>query len=136
MTCQGNSSEFCGGPSRLNVYNYTGTDLPANSAGGGGGGGGTAIGVFPVLSGLPTGWAYNSCWVYVICLLRFTYKSHSRYTGIMLMVVFWTRKQQEGLRIRSSLVSHLARPSTLPLLPPNFLVSVSESFEALEKGLH
>ncbi|KDR73046.1 hypothetical protein GALMADRAFT_142739 [Galerina marginata CBS 339.88] len=60
MVCQGNSTEFCGGPNRLNAYNYTGTDLPAGGRGGGGGG---AIGVFPVLSGLPTGWAYNSCWV-------------------------------------------------------------------------
>ncbi|KAF4622575.1 hypothetical protein D9613_009394 [Agrocybe pediades] len=64
MVCQGNSSEFCGGPNRLNVYNYTGTDLPVVSTGGGGGGGtGTAVGVFPVLSGLPTGWSYNACWV-------------------------------------------------------------------------
>uniref|UniRef100_A0A8H7XRB3 WSC domain-containing protein n=1 Tax=Psilocybe cubensis TaxID=181762 RepID=A0A8H7XRB3_PSICU len=68
MVCQGNSSEFCGGPNRLNVYNYTGTDLPVVSGGGGGaagggGGGGTALGVFPVLSGLPTGWSYNACWV-------------------------------------------------------------------------
>ncbi|KAF8196991.1 glyoxal oxidase N-terminus-domain-containing protein [Pholiota molesta] len=66
MVCQGNSSEFCGGPNRLNVYNYTGTNLPVISGGGGGGGGGggtPVTGVFPVLSGLQTGWAYNSCWV-------------------------------------------------------------------------
>ncbi|KAF9484627.1 copper radical oxidase [Pholiota conissans] len=69
MVCQGNSSEFCGGPNRLNVYNYTGTDLVGGGGGGGGtggggGGGGTTVaGVVPVLSGLPTGWAYNSCWV-------------------------------------------------------------------------
>lgn len=29
VVCPGNSSEFCGGPNRLNVYNYTGTDLPS-----------------------------------------------------------------------------------------------------------
>ncbi|KAI0294118.1 galactose oxidase [Multifurca ochricompacta] len=63
MTCNGNSSEFCGGPNRLNVYNYTGTDLPPINPGGGGGGGGGGSPVFPVLSGLPTGWAYNACWV-------------------------------------------------------------------------
>ena len=66
MTCSGNSFEFCGGPYRLNVYNYTGTNLPpiGNGGGGGGGGGGTTGSpVFPVLSGLPTGWAYNACWV-------------------------------------------------------------------------
>jgi len=28
MVCSGNSSEICGGPNRLNVYNYTGTGLP------------------------------------------------------------------------------------------------------------
>jgi hypothetical protein len=27
MVCSGNSGEFCGGPNRLNVYNYTGTGL-------------------------------------------------------------------------------------------------------------
>lgn len=62
MVCTGNNAEFCGGPNRLNVYNYTGTDLPPTN-GGGGGGGGSAASVFPVLSGLPTGWAYNACWV-------------------------------------------------------------------------
>lgn len=60
MLCAGNHSEFCGGPNRLNVYNFTGTGL-----GTGGNTGTTAVGVFPVLSGLPTGWAYNACWVYV-----------------------------------------------------------------------
>jgi hypothetical protein len=67
MACNGNSSEFCGGPNRLNLYNYTGTDLPTNpgdgGGGGGGDGGGTGTPVFPVLTGLPTGWAYNACWV-------------------------------------------------------------------------
>jgi len=62
MLCAGNSSEFCGGPNRLNMYNYTGTDLPTTGGGGGGGAGGTTT-VFPVLSGLPTNWAYNACWV-------------------------------------------------------------------------
>lgn len=66
MTCAGNSSEFCGGPNRLNAYNYTGTNLPPiNNAGGGDG----PTTVFPVLSGLPQGWSYNACWVYVIRLL-------------------------------------------------------------------
>lgn len=65
MVCAGNSSEFCGGPNLLSAYTYTGTDLPPISTGGGGGGGGGApLTVFPVLSGLPQGWAYNSCWVY------------------------------------------------------------------------
>jgi hypothetical protein len=65
MVCSGNSSEFCGGPDRLNLYNYTGTNLPATGTkvGAGGGGGGGASTVSPVLSGLPAGWAYNACWV-------------------------------------------------------------------------
>ncbi|KAA1470743.1 copper radical oxidase [Dentipellis sp. KUC8613] len=63
MTCSGNSSEFCGGPNRLNIYNYTGTDLPPVSGGGGGGGGNNGAPVFPVLSGLPVPWKYNACWV-------------------------------------------------------------------------
>ncbi|KAH9958446.1 copper radical oxidase [Russula dissimulans] len=42
MVCSGNSSEFCGGRYRLNLYNYTGTNLLAN---------------------LPSGWSYNACWV-------------------------------------------------------------------------
>ena len=64
MACSGNSGETCGGPNRLNVYNYTGTGLPATGGGGGGGGGGAGDGThFPVLSGLPAGWKYNACWV-------------------------------------------------------------------------
>ncbi|PFH53643.1 copper radical oxidase [Amanita thiersii Skay4041] len=62
MVCAGNSSEFCGGPNRLNVYNYTGTDLPTSPPNGGTGGNGGSL-VFPVLDGLPSPWAYNACWV-------------------------------------------------------------------------
>jgi hypothetical protein len=76
MTCAGNGTEFCGGPGRLNVYNYTGPagSLPAQKptppaggggSGGGGGGGVSTSPVYTVSSGLPTGWAYNSCYVYV-----------------------------------------------------------------------
>lgn len=60
MTCAGNSSEFCGGPNRLNVYNFTGTGLPPQ---GGGGDEVVLATVFPVIGGLPTGWAYNACWI-------------------------------------------------------------------------
>ncbi|KAH9172526.1 copper radical oxidase [Lactarius sanguifluus] len=62
MACSGAGSELCGGPNRLNMYTYTGTDLPPINNGGGGGGGGGGP-VFPILSGLPTSWAYNACWV-------------------------------------------------------------------------
>lgn len=51
MQCTGNSSEYCGGPNRLNFYNYTGTP-PTTSA----------TGVNPV-TGLPGNWTYNGCWV-------------------------------------------------------------------------
>ncbi|KAJ3556376.1 hypothetical protein NM688_g2060 [Phlebia brevispora] len=60
MPCAGNGSEFCGGPNRLNVYNFTGTlphgpvtnpPPPGQSP------------VFPVTSGLPSTWAYAGCWV-------------------------------------------------------------------------
>ncbi|KAF9265003.1 WSC-domain-containing protein [Marasmius fiardii PR-910] len=62
MPCAGNSSQFCGGPNRLNLYNYTGTDLPPVTGGGGGGGGGTVT-VPPVTTGLPAPWKYGGCWV-------------------------------------------------------------------------
>lgn len=69
MPCQGNSSELCGGPNRLNVYNYTGviTTVPT-PPGNGGGGGPPANGPPPppVTSGLPTTWNYSGCYVWVL----------------------------------------------------------------------
>ncbi|KAJ3775846.1 hypothetical protein FB446DRAFT_723514 [Lentinula raphanica] len=62
QVCSGNASEFCGGPNRLNMYNYTGDNLPPISTPGGGGGGEGAP-VFPVTSGLPTPWKYVACYV-------------------------------------------------------------------------
>lgn len=52
MVCAGNGTEFCGGPNRLSLYNYTGTDLPS-------GGNGNS----PVRSGLPSPWTYAGCYV-------------------------------------------------------------------------
>jgi hypothetical protein len=91
MICAGNSTEFCGGPSRLNLYNYTGTDLPPNTGGGNNGGGNTGAPVFPVLDGLQTGWAYNACWVYVHFFHRnpFLLTVIFIYLVIMRMVVFF-----------------------------------------------
>jgi hypothetical protein len=60
MVCSGNSSEWCGGPARLNVYNYTGTNLPSTGTTSVTLGG---VSVQPVLSNLTTGWSYNACWV-------------------------------------------------------------------------
>lgn len=54
------------GPARLNVYNYTGANLPPiKPVGGGDGGGGTGSSTLlsPVTTGLPKGWRYNACWV-------------------------------------------------------------------------
>ncbi|KAK7696501.1 hypothetical protein QCA50_001159 [Cerrena zonata] len=64
MPCAGNSSEFCGGPNRLNVYNFTGTlpHGPTPPAGGGGGGGGGGTPVFPATD-LPAPWEYAACYV-------------------------------------------------------------------------
>jgi hypothetical protein len=66
MVCVGNPNEFCGGPNRLNVYNYTANDLPSGPGGGGGGGGGG--GSLPHDTTLPAPWTYGGCWVYVFPL--------------------------------------------------------------------
>ncbi|EMD36066.1 hypothetical protein CERSUDRAFT_115979 [Gelatoporia subvermispora B] len=65
MQCSGNSSEFCGGPNALNVYNFTGTlpHGPEPPDNGGGGGGQDSSPVFPVTSGLPEPWRYAGCFV-------------------------------------------------------------------------
>lgn len=65
MVCQGNSTELCGGANRINVYNYTGTDLPpvATPPVGGGGGGLPVAPVFPVTTPLPGGFEYKGCFV-------------------------------------------------------------------------
>ncbi|KAK7017651.1 galactose oxidase [Favolaschia claudopus] len=60
MPCAGNTSEFCGGPNRLTVFNYTGDDLPAPPVGGGGGGEGGAT---AIATDLPSPWAYVGCFV-------------------------------------------------------------------------
>ncbi|KAJ7058518.1 galactose oxidase [Mycena amicta] len=67
MLCAGDAQEFCGGPNRLSMFNYTGTDRPTGpvGGGGGGGGGGGAVGgaVFHVTD-LPKPWTYVGCFVY------------------------------------------------------------------------
>jgi hypothetical protein len=60
MACAGNTSQICGGPNRLSVYNYTGT-LPTTPPGG--------DGVLPVTTGLPAPWSYSACYVYVNLLI-------------------------------------------------------------------
>lgn len=58
MPCAGAPTQFCGGPARLNVYNYTGTALPAIPGGGGVGGGNPAP-----ATGLAAPWTYGGCWI-------------------------------------------------------------------------
>ncbi|KAG6815651.1 hypothetical protein H0H87_012650, partial [Tephrocybe sp. NHM501043] len=62
MVCAGNTQEFCGGPNRLNVYNYTGTDLPPQTPSGGGDDG-DGMPVSPVTEVLPGNFTYAGCWV-------------------------------------------------------------------------
>ncbi|KAI0791235.1 copper radical oxidase [Abortiporus biennis] len=62
MPCIGNSSEFCGGPDRINVYNFTGT-LPHPPTPPAGGGPAGPVVVFPVTEGLLAPWAYAACYV-------------------------------------------------------------------------
>ena len=59
MVCAGNSSEYCGGPDRLNLYNYTGT----LTTGGGSTNGGSTGGPSSVHTGLPGNWTYGGCYV-------------------------------------------------------------------------
>ncbi|KAF8577851.1 copper radical oxidase [Ramaria rubella] len=64
MPCAGNSSEFCGGPNRLNVYNFTGViTTPPTPPAGGGGAAPAGPPPPPVTQGLPAGWKYSGCYV-------------------------------------------------------------------------
>ena len=54
MPCTGDNTQPCGGPNRLNVYNYTGTvPTPPPPPG--------ETRVFPVTD-LPGTWSYDGCW--------------------------------------------------------------------------
>lgn len=57
MVCAGNSSEYCGGPNRLSLYNYTQT-LPTSPGTGGG-----SSTVFAVKTGLSGNWTYEGCYI-------------------------------------------------------------------------
>lgn len=58
MVCPGNSTQYCGGPNRLNLYNYTGTPPtspppppppPGTSS-------------VNLVTSLPGSWTYDGCW--------------------------------------------------------------------------
>lgn len=60
MTCAGNSSEYCGGPNRLSLYNYTGiltVEPPEGKAED------PPVSLVNVQSGLLGSWAYVGCYV-------------------------------------------------------------------------
>ena len=64
MPCAGNNAEMCGGPNRLNVFNYTGTvPPPTNPVGPNPPANGAPV--YTVTSGLPGTWKYSGCYVYV-----------------------------------------------------------------------
>ena len=71
MPCSGNASEICGGPVRLNIYNYTGSASPGSGTGTGtgtgtsNGNGTTVTNLGGQVTDLPAPWEYNACWVYV-----------------------------------------------------------------------
>ncbi|KAF7860407.1 hypothetical protein EAF04_008533 [Stromatinia cepivora] len=59
MACGGNSTQFCGGSGRMNVYNYTATSLPPTPTP-------TTVSVTvpsATITDLPKGWTYKGCWV-------------------------------------------------------------------------
>ncbi len=64
MACQGNSTELCGGPNALNVFNFTGTITgPPTVQPPAGGGGANPVFVVDTPGVLPTGWAYSGCYL-------------------------------------------------------------------------
>ena len=58
MLCTGNNTQYCGGPNRLNLYNYTGTPPTAPPPPP------PPPGANPVytVSDLAGNWTYNGCW--------------------------------------------------------------------------
>ncbi|MCJ1475830.1 hypothetical protein MMC13_004494 [Lambiella insularis] len=56
MTCNGNSSEYCGGPNRLDLYKSSGTAPTVTTTAASPSGTGSA-------ATLPSGWSYQGCYV-------------------------------------------------------------------------
>ncbi|KAI9462093.1 copper radical oxidase-like protein [Boletus coccyginus] len=63
MACAGNSSEYCGGPNRLNLYNNTASGSTSTGGGTTGGGGTSTGGGTTSGSGVPGTWSYAACYV-------------------------------------------------------------------------
>ena len=81
--CNGNTTEMCGGASRLSVFNYTGiidTTSTNNNGGAGAGGGGGTTGTGTTGTNdatLPGNWAYKDCYVYAFIFHYHALQSHS-----------------------------------------------------------
>jgi hypothetical protein len=66
MLCNGNSSEYCGGPNRLDMYSFNGGATTTTSATSSTSATTTTSATVTgtgTASGLPTGWAYKGCYV-------------------------------------------------------------------------
>lgn len=62
MACSGDITQICGGPSRLNLFEYTG-ELPEQPGEPGDGD------VLPVTEGLPESWHYHGCYMFVFIFI-------------------------------------------------------------------
>lgn len=59
MLCNGNSSEFCGGPNRLDMYQFgNGSPPPTSSTSPS-----TSTSATPTSTAIPSGWSYKGCYV-------------------------------------------------------------------------
>ncbi|PNH43049.1 hypothetical protein VD0004_g4372 [Verticillium dahliae] len=71
MLCNGNTTEYCGGPDRLNLYNYkevvdvssTVTTTPEPTEVASAISTSTSTSARPVATGYPSGWSEQGCWV-------------------------------------------------------------------------
>ena len=57
MPCNGNSSEFCGGPNRLNVYQIEGGVIPSPTSST------RTASSTATATAVPSGWSYRGCYV-------------------------------------------------------------------------
>lgn len=64
MLCNGNTTEYCGGPNRLDVYKFGGTTPTSTGAATSAAASSAAATTTPAgTTGLPTGWSYKGCYV-------------------------------------------------------------------------
>lgn len=61
MLCNGNSSEFCGGPNRLDMYQSSGAPPPTSSTTSTTQT--TSTSASSTVTGLPSGWSYKGCYI-------------------------------------------------------------------------